>query len=103
MRVVPVHGEIPFVADRMFPVPSLPDPALAARVMTGDLRSPFGKGIQRGALWSRAANTRNGNADFRIYEPRRILAASRSGSDCLLGRWGKRDPKTRRNHAGSTP
>ena len=44
MRVVPVHGEIPFVADRMFPVPSLPDPALAARVMTGDLRSPFGKG-----------------------------------------------------------
>jgi hypothetical protein len=30
MRVVHVRGEIPFIADRMFPVPSLPDPALAA-------------------------------------------------------------------------
>ncbi len=43
MRVVPVHGEIPFVAEYV-PSTVAARSALAARVMTGDLRSPFGKG-----------------------------------------------------------
>jgi hypothetical protein len=77
-----------------WPVMRCQIPRSPRRVMTGDLDSPFGKGHSaRGALWLRAANTRNGSADFRIYGAEAHSCSEPIGFWLFVGPLGQARPK----------